>query len=301
MKLLLIFNPHAANRRAAQLLPKIRAGLEQFAELDILLTEYAGHARELAAKSELSGFDGIVAAGGDGTLFEVLNGLYRHDRQKRVPLGLIPVGTGNAFARDLGLLPGDWKKGIGIIGAGRVQALDVGRVDSGSEVFHFLNVIGLGFPVDAMKTAKKFKSIGSSAYSIAVIREMLRLKSYQLTIEIDGESIQQDNIFVEISNTRYTGTSFLIAPGARLDDGLLDVTLLRRLSRLRLLRLFPTIYSGRHVKFDEVSTYQAKTIKIMLPRNEQLAPDGEFYGETPVTITCLEKDLQFFSPTEKFS
>ena len=266
-----------------------------------MLTEYAGHARELAAKSELSGFDGIVAAGGDGTLFEVLNGLYRHDRQKRVPLGLIPVGTGNAFARDLGLLPGDWKKGIGIIGAGRVQALDVGRVDSGSEVFHFLNVIGLGFPVDAMKTAKKFKSIGSSAYSIAVIREMLRLKSYQLTIEIDGESIQQDNIFVEISNTRYTGTSFLIAPGARLDDGLLDVTLLRRLSRLRLLRLFPTIYSGRHVKFDEVSTYQAKTIKIMLPRNEQLAPDGEFYGETPVTITCLEKDLQFFSPTEKFS
>ena len=131
---------------------------------------------------------------------------------------------------------------------------------------------------------------------MAVLREMLRLKSYHLSIEIDGKNIQQDNIFVEISNTRYTGTSFLIAPEARLDDGFLDITLLRSLSRLRLLRLFPTIYTGRHVHFDEVSTYRAREIRIRAPKNQPLAPDGEFHGETPVTVSCLEKDLEFFAP-----
>ncbi len=297
MKLLLIYNPHAASGRAAQLLLGITAGLEKFAQLDIRVTRQAGEAGELVAHSDLAGFDGVVAAGGDGTLFEVLNGLYRHERQNRLPLGLIPVGTGNAFARELGLMPGDWEKGMEIIRAGHLQALDVGRVKTASEIFYFLNIIGLGFPVDAMKTAKKLKKMGKSAYSVAVLIEMLKLKSYRLSIEIDGEIIKQDNIFVEVSNTRYTGTSFLIAPGAKLDDGLLDVTLLRSLPRLRLLRLFPTIYSGRHVDFDEVSTYQARKINIMAPQNEQLSPDGEFHGETPVSITCLEKDLQFFTPS----
>jgi diacylglycerol kinase (ATP) len=296
LKLLLIFNPHAANGRAEKILPLIRAGLEQFAQLEILMTGHPGHAVELLGHSNLSNFDGVVAAGGDGTLFEVLNGLYRHKKEYRKPLGLIPVGTGNAFARDLGLMPGDWEKGIGIIGAGRLRPLDVGRVQTRTEVFHFLNIIGMGFPVDAMKTAKKLKIMGKSAYTMAVIREMLRLKSYQLSIEIDGKIIEQDNVLVEISNTRYTGTSFLIAPAARLDDGLLDVTLLRGLPRLRLLQLFPTIYGGRHVKFEEVSTFTARQVKITMPENRVLAPDGEFHGETPVTVDCLKHDLEIFSP-----
>ena len=150
MKLLLIFNPHAASNRAAQLLPRIRAELEKFAQLEILTTHHAGHASELVAQSSLDGLDGIIAAGGDGTLFEVLNGVYQHPRDKRVPLGLVPVGTGNAFARDIGLMPGEWEKGIATIKAAHLRALDVGRVESESEVFYFLNIIGLGFPVDAM-------------------------------------------------------------------------------------------------------------------------------------------------------
>jgi diacylglycerol kinase (ATP) len=270
--------------------------MERFSEIVSLSTGYAGHALELVAGSDISGFDGIIAAGGDGTLFEVLNGLYQHQENDRVPLGLVPVGTGNAFARELGLLPWEWDKGVDIIRAGRLRPLDVGCVQTQTETFYFLNIIGMGFPVDAMRTAKRLKMIGKSAYSAAVIREMLRLKSYRLRIEINGKTLEQDNIFVEISNTRYTGTSFLIAPAARPDDGLLDVTLLRDLPRLRLLRLFPTIYSGRHVDFEEVSTYRASTLKIMLPQNSLLAPDGEFYGQTPATVSCLKQDLEFFSP-----
>jgi len=296
MRLLLIFNPHAASGRAARLLPKIRLSLEQFSELEICLTQYPGHASDWVAAADLARFDGVLAAGGDGTLFEVLNGMYRHLAHDRAPLGLIPVGTGNAFARELGLAAGDWEKGVSIIQAGNLQNLDVGRVQSGSDTFYFLNITGLGFPVDAMKTAKKLKAIGPAAYSIAVLREILRLKSYHLSIELDGEKIEQENIFIEVSNTRYTGTSFLIAPAAKMNDGMLDVTLLRNLSRWRLLRLFPTIFSGKHLVFTEVSTYQARTIRILAPENQAMVTDGELRGSSPVSVTCLAGDVKFFSP-----
>ena len=143
MKLLLIFNPQAASGRASRLLPKIRDGLERFASIELVLTRHAGHAVDLVAEADLGAYDGIVAVGGDGTLFEVLNGLYRKEPQERVPLGLIPVGTGNAFARDLGLMPGEWQKGIDIIARKKLGRVDVARVQTRSETFHFLNIIGI--------------------------------------------------------------------------------------------------------------------------------------------------------------
>lgn len=296
MKLLLIFNPHAAMNRAARLLPDIRKGLERFAAVGVASTRHPGHAAELVAAANLDAFDGVIAAGGDGTLFEVLNGLYRRQPQQRPPLGLVPLGTGNAFARELGLLPGDWQKGIEIIARKRTRRVDVGRVQTPSDTFHFLNVIGMGFVVDAGMTARKLKMVGNAAYTLAALWEIIKLKSYPLHIEINGNNIKQNNVFVEISNSRYTGTSFLIAPDAQIDDGLLDVTLLSSLARRRLLRLFPSIYTGSHVQYKEVSTFQAQQIRIHAPGGQLLAPDGEFHGQTPADISCLHRDLEIFCP-----
>jgi diacylglycerol kinase (ATP) len=251
------------------------------------------------AAADLMGYDGLLAAGGDGTLFEVLNGLYEHPPERRPPLGVVPVGTGNAFARDLGLQPGDWARSVALIGAGRTRQVDVGRAEpagAGPErAFHFLNIIGAGLPVAAMRTAERIKFIGRSAYSAAALWRAMRLQSYPLVIQMDDERVEQDALFVEISNTRYTGTTFLIAPSARLDDGLLDVTLVRRLPRRRLLRLFPTIYRGEHVGHPEVTTRQAREVRILAPDGLELAPDGEIRGHAPVTIRCLHRDLRIFA------
>lgn len=292
----MVFNPHASCGRAARLLPALRAALRPFAAVEVLQTRGAGDAVERVARADLSAFDGVLAAGGDGTLFEVLNGLYAHSPQRRVPLGLVPVGTGNAFARDLGLMPGDWASGIGIIRAGTVRRVDVGRVSFGEDgSYHFLNIVGAGLPVDAMRTAEHLKSLGRSAYSLAAMWRAVLLKTYPLVVEIDGDRIEQEAVFVEVSNTRYTGTSFLMAPSARYDDGLLDVTLLRRLPRRRLLRLFPSIYSGRHVEYPEVLTRQARRVRLLAPAGLQLAPDGEFRGRLPATVECLPGDLAIFA------
>jgi len=309
VKLLMVFNPHACFGRAARLLPVVRAALQRFAELDLCLTRCAGDARARVAAVDLAGYDGVLAAGGDGTLFEVLNGLYAQSPERRPPLGVVPVGTGNAFARDLGLQPGDWRRGVELIAAGRTREVDVGRVepaDRGASAgaardsaFHFLNIIGAGLPVDAMRAAERIKFVGRSAYSAAALWCAMRLRSYPLVLEMDGERFEEDALFVEISNTRYTGTSFLMAPSAQLDDGLLDVTLVRRLPRVRLLRLFPTIYRGAHVGYEEVVTRRARSIRLLGPSGLALAPDGEFRGHTPATVTCLQGDLEIFAPATR--
>jgi diacylglycerol kinase (ATP) len=291
----MVFNPHAAAGRAARLLPALRAALQQFATLEVLETRGAGDAVQRVAQADLAGCDGLLAAGGDGTLFEVLNGLYAQPAERRVPLGVVPIGTGNAFARDLGLRPGDWEKGVGIVRAGRQRRVDVGRVSHDGGAYHFLNIVGAGLPVDAMRTAERLKFLGKSAYSVAAMWRAMRLQTYPLRLELDGEIIEQEALFVEISNSRYTGTSFLMAPAAEFDDGLLDVTVLRRLSRRRLLRLFPTIYRGRHVDYAEVLTRRARCVRLLAPPGLPLAPDGEFRGCTPATVECLHRDLSIFA------
>ena len=296
-KLLLVLNPKARHGRAHKHLAGIRRAFDaRGIATDTLITAHRGHATEQLARCTLEGYDGVIAAGGDGTVFEVLNGLYRQARELRVPLGVIPVGTGNAFARDLGLLPGEWRKAVAMIAAARLRRVDVGQVNTAAEQFYFINIIGMGFVVDAGLWARRLKGLGNVAYTLGTLWQTLQLKSYPLRMEVDGRCIEQDNVFAEISNTRYTGTRFLIAPSAEMDDGLLDVTLLRKLSRSRLLWLFPTIYSGRHVEHKEISVVRGKSICIHAPQGYLLAPDGEFRGTTPATITCLRRDLTIFSP-----
>jgi diacylglycerol kinase (ATP) len=295
LKILVVFNSRAQSGRAKKLLPDICSAFSRLGvEAEIVVPGHPGHASELVAEADLRGFDAVVAAGGDGTVFEVLNGLFSHET--RIPLGIIPLGTGNAFAREFGLGPENWNEAIVRLASANVRLVDVGKVecagDESGDVFYFLNIVGIGFATDAGIASKKLKSIGPAAYSLGTLWECLKLKSYPLRIELDGNSVEQDNIFVEISNSRFTGTSFLIAPDARIDDGLLDVTLLGKLSRWRLLRLFPTIYSGKHIDFEEVSSIQACQIRIESPTGMLMAVDGEFRGRTPAVISCLPQALK---------
>ena len=296
MKLLIVFNPNAAHGRSVRKLQAIRAKFESLGiQVDFKTTTHAGHGTEMVAITDLSSYDGLVAAGGDGTLFEVLNGLYKQPKSARIPLGLLPIGTGNAFARDLQLKPSAWSEAIDLLHRGRTRQVDVGHVRSADGDYHFLNIVGMGFSVDAGKSAQKLKFLGNAAYTLATLWQVLKLKSYPLVAELDKRRISSNNVFITISNTRFTGTHFLIAPDACIDDGLLDVTILEKLPRLRLLKLFPTIYEGRHVAYKEVHSYQASRINIQSPVSMLLGPDGEFRGRSPAEITCLHKDLTIFT------
>jgi len=297
MKILVIYNPHAGNGRARRLLPQVRRYLaEQGIDAEILCTERSGHAIALAAHAELERFDALVASGGDGTLFEVLNGYLQNPRHGKPPLGLIPNGTGNAFMKELGLRKSDWKQAIDIIARNQRKRLDVGRFAAHGQTGYFLNIVGMGFAAEVAVAAVALKWMGNAAYTLAVLLKLVRLKAQQWVLEIDGATHVRQGLFVEVANSRYTGTTFLMAPKARLDDGLLDLVLLKPMSRIAILRLFRTIYDGTHVDHPEVEYFQARTITVVEGNPGRLIPDGEILAGTPVQFDCLPQAIEFLWP-----
>lgn len=294
MKALLIYNPWASHRRAKKLLPEVESYLqEKGVEVDLNLTTSPGHATEITRKADFNDYDGLIAAGGDGTLFEIVNGYFQNSSEKRIPLGIIPTGTGNAVIRDLDLDTSRWKEAVDVIVCNRPKRVDVGHFHAQEKDYYFLNIMGVGFVADVTKTAYRLKVLGNLSYTLGVLYQTIFLSDYPLEIEIDGKKIKQGNIFVEVSNTRYT-SNFLMAPNARIDDGFLDVTLLRKINRRRLLKCFPLIFTGEHIHLPEVEQVQAKKIRIVTEKPKVLTPDGELVGTTPVTIECLHQAIDVF-------
>jgi len=295
MNILLAYNSHAGHKRAGKLLPKVKELLAAAnINAEIHQTNGPGHAGKIVQEADFSQFDAVVAAGGDGTLFEVVNGWFNNPRVRNIPIGVIPVGTGNAFCIDLNLKTNDIERAIEVIANGNRRKVDVGKFTSEGKDYYYLNIIGLGFVVDVTATAQKLKLFGNVAYLLGVFYQMIFLKSHKLEIEIDGRLIKQDNIFVEISNSRYTA-NFLMAPNAQIDDGLLDVTLLKKCTRRKLLKSLPTVFTGEHVNLDIVDTFLAKTISIKTDSPKVLSPDGELFGSTPVEVECLPLAVEVFA------
>ena len=296
MKLLMIYNSHAANKRAGKIKDDVS---ERFVrnkvQCDIEETEYQGHAINMVAKKDLTIYDGIVAAGGDGTLFETITGYFKNGSRPRPPLGILPIGTGNAFARDMAEAVPSWKEAVDIIVKGNTRSVDVGQFDTEGRRLYFLNIIGLGFVADVGKIAIGLKWLGNLSYTIGVLHQTLFLKATPMKLTIDGKVMERENIFVEISNTRYT-SNFFMAPNARIDDGLLDVTLLGKMTRRQLLKAFPKVFTGEHIHLPQVEQIQAKRISIQTEAPKVLTPDGELLGNTPVTVECLPQAVEVFWP-----
>ena len=294
MKLLLIYNPAAAHGRAEKLLPDVKALFSQKSvDVELRLTERPGHATDLVREADFSVFDGVAAAGGDGTLFEAVNGYFPNPSPKRIPLGVLPLGTGNAFARDMELDASRWREAVDVIALNTPRRVDVGFFQTEGKDYYYLNILGLGFVADVGETAHKLKWLGNVSYTLGVFYRTIALNSHRLRIEIDGRTLERENVFVEISNTRYT-SNFLMAPNAKIDDGLLDVTLLSKLSRRRLLACFPKIFTGEHIHMKEVEQFQAKSIRVETDKPKVLTPDGELLGTTPVRVECLKQALEVF-------
>jgi len=295
MKLLVIYNPHAGGGRARKLLPSIEQYLScKNVQSDLYTTTHAGHAIDLACDADLSGFDGVIASGGDGTLFEVLNGYMLNKSAKKPPIGLIPNGTGNAFMKELKLQKNDWQRSIEIILKKKLRVLDIGKLTTEGNSHYFLNIVGMGFVSEVAQAAIPLKWMGNAAYTAATLQKLINLRAQDMTLEIDGKIIKRQGVFIEVANSTYTGTSFLMAPKAKLDDGLLDVILLNKISRTKLLRLFTSIYDGSHINYPEIEYFQAKRVKVTETHPSKLIPDGEVLGTTPVQFECLDKAIKFF-------
>jgi len=294
LKILLIYNPYAGHKRAGKLLPEVKAEFTKYGiDFDLCLTDYPGHGVEIVANADFTNYEGLVAAGGDGTIFEVINGYYKNKSTRRLPLAILPVGTGNAFARDLNLHVDRWKVAIKIISEDRTKGVDVGYFKTHDQEYYFLNILGVGFVADVTQTAHKLKIFGNISYTIGVLYRTIFLKPDKMKIYLDDHLIEASCTFIEVSNTRYT-SNFLMAPNAKIDDGLFDLTNAKQFGRLKLLQSFPKIFTGEHIHLEEVQTFQAKKIKIECETTKVLTPDGELVGITPVEIKCLPRAIEVY-------
>ncbi len=296
MKLLLVYNEHAAHGKTCKIKDQI---IQRFKssniECSIEITQYRGHGIEIISNADLKSYQGIVAAGGDGTLFEVVTGYFRNTDRRKPPLGILPIGTGNAFSRDMNKEVPSWEEAVDIIIRNKTKKVDVGQFETEDKTYHYLNILGLGFVADVVLYASKTKWLGNLSYTLGVFHRTLFLKAIPMTLTIDGKACDSENIFVEVSNTRYT-SNFFMAPNAEIDDGYLDVTLLGKMTRRQLLSAFPKIFTGEHIHLDQVTQIKAKEIKIETTSPKVLTPDGELLGRTPVSIQCLHQAIEVFWP-----
>ncbi|MFQ5772602.1 MAG: diacylglycerol/lipid kinase family protein [bacterium] len=261
---------------------------------ELFLTQYHQHATEIVKHLPIGEYDAVVSMGGDGTNYQVLNGVLKyHGDGDLPPLGIIPIGRGNSFAKDLQLLTVE--NAISALCRQNTRAVDVCRFTQKEEPHYFVNLMGWGFVTDVARTASRFKWAADFSYVIGVFHRILGLTFHQMELEINGEVISGENCFVEICNSRYTGGNMLMAPEAEVDDGLFDAVIVGPLTRRSLISTFPKIFKGTHGENPAVRFVKGRSATVYAEPQKMLLPDGEIFGTTPTEVKVLPRLVRYFT------
>jgi len=290
-KYYLVVNPHGGTKKGLAILEKVKPVFKEAgAKIDIKETRYAGHARVMINSLPFDGYDGFCAIGGDGTMHELVNGMLTRQDKKKIPLGLITGGTGNSFMHDLNCL--DPVVAAKRIVQNRLRKLDVAKVDAAGETIYGFNIVGWGLPTDINILAEKLRWLGGQRYNAASIIEVIKNTVRLAKITIDGQNIAGDYGFILGCNTIHTGNAMKMAPLAEFDDGLIDLIVVRKAGRLKLLSLFTKIFKGGHVGDPVVHYYQVKEFSIVPLEDHTLNIDGELVGSTPIHVKMMPGAVQ---------
>lgn len=286
MKYYLVVNPHGGKNRGPGILKKVQPIFKEAgAEVTVIETERAGHARELAKTVTTDGYNGFCAIGGDGTMHEVVNGMMSRSDGQRLPIGLITGGTGNSLMHDLDCL--DPEIAVKRILTNRKRAMDIARIDANGEIFYAFNIVGWGLPTDINILADKILWTGTQRYNIASIIEVLKHNQRLAKLIIDGNIVIGDYGFILGCNTIHTGVGMKMAPMAQISDGLIDLIIVKKASRFKLLRMFPKVFSGGHIGDHIVEYRQVREFSVLPMVDHVLNIDGELLGSTPIHVKML--------------
>jgi diacylglycerol kinase (ATP) len=285
---LFIVNPNAGSVEGIETL---RQAIGSWPGAELRATRKEGDARRLARQAVMDGTGLIVAAGGDGTLNEVVNGLAEDFGKAR--LGLLPLGTGNDFARSINV-PADLEAALDVLREGRVRTLDVGRATLGNESRWFINMSAGGFSGQVSEKADEVKDRwGPLAYLRAAVGTLFGLQGFNATLLVDGvERLELETYNVVVSNGRYVAAGIPIAPHSELDDGRLDLMLVPTATLPQLARLVPQILLGRHGESDLLIIRELTTLEIESDPPMAFNVDGELIGEGPIRFEVLPRALE---------
>ncbi len=295
-----IVNPNAGKRKGqkdwhiiSDLLTKSGISFNHF------FTEAKHHAIELAFNIINNDHRKILVVGGDGTMNEVVNGAFT---QKNIPttditLGMITVGTGNDWGRMFNI-PLDYESAIRLIKKENTFLQDTGVIKfySGTDVKerYFINIAGLGFDALVVKRSNKQKEKGRSSkmlYFWTLLRSLLSYKHTSTSIEIDGEKIKNDTFTISLGIGKYSGGGMMQTPSAIADDGLFELTLVKKMRKGEVIRSLKRLYNGTILDHPKVEGYTGKKIKIDSDPLIHVEVDGESLGHSPIEFDILQRSI----------
>ena len=304
---LVIINPNAGNGKGKKDWKRI-SGLFRKNNIEISprFTASKGHATELAREGIENGFRNITTVGGDGTLNEVVNGVFTQDfcATSEITLALVPVGTGNDWGRMFGI-PLVYEAAVEVIRQKKQMPHDIGLVKyyTGTEqnMRYFINIAGLGFESMVVRKTNRQKEKGRSNAAIYFYNLLSSLISYRNTeadIIIDGNRNRTKVFSVNVGNGRYCGGGMRQTPEAFPDDGLLDITVIREMGRIEIIRSLKLLYDGTILSHPKVDGYRTANLKVESESLLYAEADGESLGHTPVEFSIIPSAVSIVYSTK---
>ena len=296
-RFLLIANSTAGKGRGKRLAEHVNQRLLAAGVTSAIKWTTASDDAERIARDVLdnAGFDEricLVPCGGDGTVQEVVNAMLRR-RESRAVLGLAPGGRCNDFASTFGITP-DAEKIADTLLAGRTRCVDVGRINDR----YYCTIAAMGFDAAVSRYVNdtKLPLAGTMAYIIGTLRVLLTFAPVAVRLKYDGTQIEEELFLVATANTPSYGGKMRIAPAADVADGLLDVCIVSKMSRLSGLNLLRAVLQGRHTELPGVRFVRTAAIEIETADRREVWADGEFITDTPVKIEAVPRGLEVVTP-----
>lgn len=290
-KIMFIVNPKSGVRRIKRTEQLVARYLDhQKFQSEIVYTQYAHHGTQLAREGAAQGYDIIVAVGGDGSVNDVANGLV-HTQTR---LAILPQGSGNGLARSLGI-PLNPGKALGLINKNHTMTIDLGKIDNKL----FISNTGVGFDVLIAEQFRNSVRRGLMMYSWLAFKQLWTYKAKTYDLLLDGQLRVSSRAFIlSIANAREFGYGFKIAPTAKLNDGLLDITLLKPFPKLFSIGIVLRAFTGTLLHSRYVSHYQAAQITILQPGIARIQLDGDFHSHhhDKLQVSILKDAIKIITP-----
>ena len=288
MKTLIILNPVSAKGRAMDLRKEIESEFKKLKlDYQIHISKSLQDMMNATKKNLKNGFTNFIGVGGDGTIHYMANILAGTDKN----LGVIPTGSGNDIAVNLGL-PSDVKSCCRIIKKGATKRLDLGLIN---DKYYYLCIAGSGFDsqVNDLANNTRLPVKGPAKYSYSVYKTLITFKSKKFFMDYDNSQREVFGMMITASNMPSYGGGMRITPDADPEDGLFDICIIKRMSKLHFIKVFPKVYEGKHIEDSNVEIFRTSYLKLDSEYQFSVFADGEYICKLPASFKVAPKKLNF--------
>ncbi len=300
-RFLLVLNPNAGGKKGGKDWPLIEKLLNaNKIPFDVVFTKYRGHAIKLTSGKIEEGYRKIIVTGGDGTVNEVVNGIFtKPETAGEITLGVIMIGTGNDWGRMFNI-PDDYENAVKIIAKNKTFKQDVGRVSyflgDKKHYRYFVNAAGIGFDALVVEKTNESKDKGRSgkfAYLTTLFKTLMRYKHPHISISVEGRPLNGSTLFtMSVGIGKFSGGGMQQVPNAVPDDGLFDIMLVNKISKSKIIRKIKKLYDGNIESIKEVNMLKGKKIVADSSDKVLLEVDGESLGHNPFEFEIIDKKLK---------